>query len=472
MRKKSVQQMRAAADESSSRVYSRTNVARYSERARQRQRGKRIRRTILLTLMGVLIAGVTACGLWFGKIVSKLNNGEIITSGLLSSLTDSDVTRDPFYMLLLGTDGRPGDTAYRADSIILARVDPKAKQVTLISIPRDTQVTIGTHGTQKINAAYAFGGPSGAIDAVSKLAGVPINHYAEIDFDGFKAVVDALGGIKVNVPMEINDDMAGGHVDAGEQTLNGEQALVLCRSRHNYDNVGNGDGDSIRAANQRMVISTIMKQLMSSDVATLTNTVSTLAQYITTDYSAAGILGLAQSMIGIDVENNVYSAQVPTTPVYENDVWYEKLNTSEWEKMMSRVKQGLSPTEDTVVDSATGAVMSSAGSGGSGSGDNASKSSGSASSSLSGVKVAVKNGSGIQGCASDAASKLTPQGAICETGNADDYNYKKTIVVYNGSDSSQAQKIVDLLGTGTVKKNDGTYSFNGDYLVVIGQDWG
>ncbi len=156
----------------------------------------------------------------------------------------------------------------------------RAWKLRLFPIPRDTQVTIGNHGTQKINAAYAFGGPSGAIDAVSKLAGVPINHYAEIDFDGFKAVVDALGGITVNVPMEINDDMAGGHVDAGEQTLNGEQALILCRSRHNYDNVG--DGDSIRAANQRMVISTIMKKLMDSDVATLTNTVNTLAQYITT----------------------------------------------------------------------------------------------------------------------------------------------------------------------------------------------
>lgn len=152
---------------------------------------------------------------------------------------------------------------------------------------------------------------------------------------------------------------------------------------------------------------------------------------------------LAQAMMGIDVDNNVYSAQVSTTSVYENDIWYEKVNTQEWQKMMSRVKQGLSPTEETVVDSATGTVMSSAGTG----------------------------GSGIQGCANEAASKLTPQGAVCETGNADDYTYKNTIVVYNSTDSSQAQKIADLLGVGTVKKNDGTYSFTGDYLVVVGQDW-
>lgn len=174
--------------------------------------------------------------------------------------------------------------------------------------------------------------------------------------------------------------------------------------------------------------------------------------------------------MGIDVDNNVYSAQAPTTSVYENDIWYEKVNTQEWQKMMSRVKQGLSPTEETVVDFATGTVMSSAGTGGSGSGDSGSKNS-SSSSSLSGVKIAVKNGGGIQGCANETASKLTPQGAVCETGNADDYNYKKTIVVYNGTDSSQAQKIADLLGVGTVKKNDGTYSFTGDYLVVVGQDW-
>ena len=119
---------------------------------------------------------------------------------------------------------------------------------------------------------------------------------------------------------------------------------------------------------------------------------------------------LAQAMMGIDVDNNVYSAQVSTTSVYENDIWYEKVNTQEWQKMMSRVKQGLSPTEETVVDSATGTVMSSAGTGGSGSGDSGSKNS-SSSSSLSGVKIAVKNGSGIQGCANETASKLSPRRA-------------------------------------------------------------
>lgn len=72
------------------------------------------------------------------------------------------------------------------------------------------------------------------------MAGVDISHYAEIDFDGFKEIVDALGGVEVDVPMEINDNMAGGYVSAGLQTLNGDQALILCRARHAYDEYGDG----------------------------------------------------------------------------------------------------------------------------------------------------------------------------------------------------------------------------------------
>lgn len=445
-----------------------------SKRAQKRRHRKRALIATLSVVFVLLLTGVGAAWAYMSNINSSLNDG--VDQDLLSSLSVTDSASDPFYMLLIGIDkSEERETtneyggAYRTDSMILARIDPKDKEVTLISIPRDTQVTIGSHGTQKINAAYAFGGPSGAVKAVESLADVSISHYAEIDFDGFAAVVDSLGGVDIDVQYEINDPDYTGYLAAGEQTLNGEQALIYCRSRHAYDKIG--DGDAIRAANQRTMISAIMKKLMSSDIATLTNTVSTLAQYITTDYSVSGILGLAQSMVGIDTDNNVYSAAVPTESVYENNVWYEKLQKTAWDKMMSRVKQGLSPTEEDVVDKASGTVMASSGSGGSGSGDTGSSSTSDSSSSLSGTKVAVKNGAGISGCASQAAAKLTPQGAICETGNADDYSYKNTLVIYDGNNQEKAQKVADLLGKGTVKKNDGTYSFSGDILVVVGKDW-
>lgn len=443
--------------------------------AQHRRKKKTKRKRILIGVFAVIIAlaftGVGAAWAYLSQLDSAMHEG--LDEGVMNSLAVTDSPSDPFYMLLIGVDKSEAREAeggwgnYRTDSMILARVDPQQKTVSMISIPRDTRVNIDGYGENKINAAYFYGGPSLAIKTVSEFAGVEINHYAEVDFEGFQHVVDALGGIEVNVPMEINDDMAGGYVPAGEQTLNGEQALILCRSRHTYD--AYGAGDDMRAANQRMVLSAIMHKVMSSDIATMTNTVSTLSQYVTTDFSVASIVGLAQSMMGIDVDQNVYTAAVPTESVYENNIWWEVVKDDEWRTMMERVEQGLSPTEETVVDQATGVTLSSAGDGGTGS-----DSSGGDSSdvSLSGVTISVKNGAGIAGCAADAASRLTPLGAIAETGNADDSNYQKTLIIYDdASQEAQAQAIADALGCGTIQRNTGTYSYSGDFLVVVGADW-
>ena len=442
---------------------------------RKKSRRKKVLLICLLVVAVLALGGVGAAWAYYSSIEGSLHKN--VDDDLMNSLAVSDSPSDPFYMLLIGSDksedrddsGEFGDT-YRTDSMILVRVDPKEKKVAMISIPRDTKVNIPGYGYQKINAAYAFGGAAGAVDAVSNLAGVKINHYAEVDFDGFRAVVDALGGIDVDVPMEINDPEAGGHVDAGLHTLSGEEALILARSRHAYDDYGSGD--NMRAANQRLILSAIVKKVMSSDIGTLTSTVSTLANYVTTDFSVASIVGLAQNLQGIDTDNSVYTASVPTTSSYEDDIWWEVVDEAAWKTMMKRVDQGLSPTEETVIDQVTGVVLSTAGDGGSESSSSHSSKSNSSSSSLKGVQVSVKNGSGISGCASEAATKLTPLGAVAETGNADDYNYTTTLVIYDqSSQASTAQAIVDALGVGKAIQNDGSYSFSGHILVVVGHDW-
>ena len=99
MKKKPVQESRRPSTGAVSRIYSRENVSRYSERARQRRRRRAVRRGILLSVVGVLACAVTAAGVWVGSIAGKLNNNSVITSGLLETLTDSNVTKDPFYML-------------------------------------------------------------------------------------------------------------------------------------------------------------------------------------------------------------------------------------------------------------------------------------------------------------------------------------------------------------------------------------
>lgn len=435
----------------------------------QRARRKRILGVTLAIVAALLVGGIGAAWAYVSQLDSNLSDG--LDSSLLDALSATDTASDPFYMLLIGIDrseerDEAGDLGgvYRTDTMILARVDPQNKTVTLVSIPRDTQVDLGEYGTQKINAAYAFGGASLAVNTVEDLAGVEISHYAEIDFDGLTAIVDTLGGIDVDVPVEIDDDDAGGYLAAGQQTLNGEQALILCRSRHTYAN-----GDVVRAACQRLVIQAITEKALSSDVATLTSTVSTLAEYVTTDLSVSEIVGLAQNMMGIGVSSNVYTSAVPTTSEYIDSIWWEVVNEEEWEAMMERIDQGLSPTEEAEVDEATGITLSSGGSSSSSSSSSDSSSSGT---SLSGVNISVKNGAGITGCAAEAGELLTAEGATVETGNADDYNYSTTLIIYeDSSDADTAQAIADALGLGTVKQNDGTYSYSADILVVIGADW-
>ena len=94
-------------------------------------------------------------------------------------------------MLLLGTDGRPGEDTYRADSIILARIDPTQKQATLISVPRDTKVEYKGE-TMKINACHTVGGAEAMVEAVNELCGVQISNYAEVSFDGMQALIDSV----------------------------------------------------------------------------------------------------------------------------------------------------------------------------------------------------------------------------------------------------------------------------------------
>ncbi len=440
---------------------------------RPKRKGSKLKVALIAIVLALVCAGGAAFG-YFVILEGNLHDG--LGSNMDDVLVESDITNEPFYMLLLGTDGsserdESGDfgNSYRSDSIMLARIDPVGKKATLVSLHRDTLLDMGEYGNQKLNAAYALGGPSYMVETVSKLAGVPISHYAEVNFDGFKEIVDALGGVEVDVPMEIDDADAGGHVDAGRQTLTGDQALILCRSRHSYDEYG--DGDSFRAANQRLVLSAIAKKVLTSDVVTMTNTVQAMSTYVTTDLTLTEIVALAQALNGMDVTTDLYTAMEPTTSTYiDGDGWYEINNVQAWRTMMKRVDQGLPPTEETEIDEASGTVLATNGDGsvdptmpGESSEDEGF---------VAGGTVIVRNGSGIDGVAAEAAEKLTPEGYEVETGNADDFDYDKTLIVYSeGSKGAEAKAIARTLGIGTVQLNDGTYDFDGDFLVIVGSDW-
>ena len=204
--------------------------------------------------------------------LALLTDFQMGDAGHLPALAEGD---DVY--LIVGTDSRenlPDDLegsfgdfeGSRADVIILAQVVDGRRQ--LLSIPRDLRVDIPGHGTDKINAAYAFGGPDLLVETVAGATGIRANHYLEVEFGGFAGIVDALGGIELDIPYPARDLKSGLDIAAGTQTVDGATALAYARSR-SYEElrdgewVAQGGGDIARAARQRQVLTEIIGEASS-----------------------------------------------------------------------------------------------------------------------------------------------------------------------------------------------------------------
>lgn len=303
------------------------------------RKGAKIAVRVIAVVAALFVAIAVALALWVGNLGSSMgfeDKGE--ENRLRESLSGVEHTKSSaFYMLILGSDSQSGwENGSRSDVIMLTRIDPDAAQADLISIPRDTMIDLGEHGTQKINAAYSFGGAAGAVDTISEFAGVPITHYAEVHFDELEEAVDMLGGVTVNIPEAF--EAAGMYFPAGEQTLNGEQALVYARERH-----GVTGGDFSRAQAQREIVTAIIEKVLQTEAADLPDTIVELASCVTTDYSVTDLASLAQKFIGKEL--TVYSAVCPSYAYNEDGVSYACPMFHEWQAMMRRVDAGLDPND-------------------------------------------------------------------------------------------------------------------------------
>ena len=171
------------------------------------------------------------------------------------------------YVLLMGVDRRNGDSG-RSDTLILAAINEEQGRVSLLSIPRDTRIKVGDYGYDKINHAYAYGGHEMALSAVSGLLGVQVRHYIIIDTSAFERIVDAVGGVDINVEKRMYyedpwDDNGGLIIDLipGEQHMDGAHAIQYVRYR-------DGEGDIGRIGRQQRFMRAFFAQLISTEVFT------------------------------------------------------------------------------------------------------------------------------------------------------------------------------------------------------------
>ena len=323
--------------------FSRASAGDYQQRRKKTARRSIAKRALLTTLLSVVVVAIAAAALWMASVQTRLNNPRVINDDLRSSLKEQPVNSDPYYVLLLGTDGRPGETEYRADSIILARVDPAQKRVTLLSIPRDTYVT--WKGSQmKINAVHFYDGAAGMVQIVNELCGVKISHYAEVNFDGLAGITNAVGGVTVDVDQYMRDTENFSGVTelyAGRQTLNGEQALFYTRCRYAF-----ADSDYTRMRHQRTFIKALLSQVLSSgDPVKIASIINSVADMVVTDLSVSDAISLASQMVGLNAESGIYTAYVPSTPETIGDQSYVIADDDALAEMMKLIDQGKDPSK-------------------------------------------------------------------------------------------------------------------------------
>lgn len=205
---------------------------------------------------------------------------------------------EPINILLLGSDARTKKKNARSDTIIILRIIPKSKKVVLFSIPRDMRVKIPGRGYNKINAANALGGPELAIRTVENFTGLPIHHYAQVNFSGFQRIVDALGGVRINVEEPLIDRPTKFGIPAGKHLMDGELALNYVRFRHNPK------GDFGRIERQQKFLKALVEQSTQlSSLFKLPYLINIFAQNAQTDMTMGEMLGLANFLKSVDRKN-------------------------------------------------------------------------------------------------------------------------------------------------------------------------
>lgn len=418
----------------------------------QRIKQQRKRRNIIIAICAVIALGISiiVAVFAFGQAVdSKLHSG--IDAELKAALVAPKKDSDPYYTLYVGLDDAASESIDGVGGVVLMRTDPSTSLMTLVSVPPDTRVAPQSGGYKRLGTIYKEGGAVALVKMVSALCDVDMAHYVEVDFSSLPLAVDKLGGVDAIVDEAFYDAEYGAGLNAGLQTLNGQSALLYCRSTKPFV-----EGSYACAAHQRLVLLAAFTKMATLSDRSLKISLDTIGDCVSTDLDTDEIVRFLELVRGRDYDQSVYSGIIPGERMTVGGIEYTIANSSGLSACIKRVDQGLPPDEKEAAAVAAGKDPVSA-----------------VTVDPTLFSVEVRNGAGVEGCATEAAAILKQAGYnVTAIGNASSYVYEETLVVYNNDEYENAAKsAAHVMGCGRAIASNGAYTFTTRLLVVVGGDW-
>ena len=284
---------------------------------------------ILILVVVFILSGMVGAFFANALVDNKPDYNEDDKKGML-------VAKDKTTVMIMGVDERADDVG-RSDTLMIATLDPDKNQAALLSVPRDTRVKIKGHGFDKINAAYAYGGRKLTQETIESLLNTHIDHYIKINVHGFTKIIDALGGIDIDVEKRMYyedpwDDDGGLYIDLqpGMQHMDGKTAITYVRYRDE-------EGDIGRIKRQQNFMKAVMDKLVSPTIIPkLPAIVSAVSDSVETDMSVSEILSFLGTLQDAK-DNGLKSEMLPGKPVYIEGISY-------WVPDISKTRQILANT--------------------------------------------------------------------------------------------------------------------------------
>lgn len=435
-------------------------------------RQRRRRRRLLIAFTAFTAFCTFFVGLGYVYVQRKLDQINRVTLPALG-----DDSGEIMNVLLVGSDSRAeleGSVAagfgkdqvggQRSDTVMILHVDPAAQKAAIVSVPRDLYVPIaGTNFSDRVNAAFALGGPDQLIATVQQALGITIHHYVQVDFTGFKDIVDTVGGVTMFIPYQVRDAGSGLTLPAGCKELDGQQGLSWVRSRSmefliNGTWQADGRGDLGRIERQQDFIRRMMKEALDSGLANplqLNRLISIAVRDVTFDseLSTKDLTALGSRFSSLDPDRVVLTT-FPTSPADIDGKSVLKLQTAQAQPMIDLLN-GRAPLDTTPTTVA---------------GTGSSTTTTEASVKTSDVEVRVLNGVGTAGAAGKAATTLTAAGyVVSDKGDAPALAAKTTLTHGTGQ-RAKAELLQGALVTPAVIKEDATLK-SVDVNLVLGADY-